>query len=62
MHATLDLVDASRLLLGTDAPLRRSADQLGELHALELPQEVRAMIEGGNARALLDRYREARAG
>jgi predicted TIM-barrel fold metal-dependent hydrolase len=61
MRAALDLVDASRLLLGTDAPLRRSADQLGELHALGLSREVLAMIEGDNARALLDRYRDAPA-
>ena len=60
MHATgigsaLGLVDASQLLLGTDAPLRRSADQLAELHAQGLPDDVLRLIEGENARRLLPR-------
>jgi predicted TIM-barrel fold metal-dependent hydrolase len=50
-------VGASQLLLGTDAPLRRSSDQLAELHAQGLPEEVVRGIEGHNARRLLDRYR-----
>jgi predicted TIM-barrel fold metal-dependent hydrolase len=62
MHAAgitsaLQLVDASRLLLGTDAPLRRSRDQLAELHAQGLSHDVLRGIEGDNARRLLDRYR-----
>ena len=57
MRAALQLVDPSQLLLGTDAPLRRSADQLAELHAADLADDVVNMIEGGNARRLLDRYR-----
>ncbi|HTP99783.1 MAG TPA: amidohydrolase family protein [Casimicrobiaceae bacterium] len=62
MHAVgissaLGFADASQLLLGTDAPLRKSADQLAELHALGLPDEVLAKIESQNARRLLGRYR-----
>jgi predicted TIM-barrel fold metal-dependent hydrolase len=61
MHAigiasALQLVDASQLLLGTDAPLRRSADQLAEFHAQKLPDEVVRKVESENARRLLDRY------
>lgn len=58
MQAALQLVDASRLLLGTDAPLRRSADQLAELHAQTLAADDLRWIEGDSARALLDRYRD----
>lgn len=63
MHATgidsaLALVGASNLLLGTDAPLRRSADQLAELHARGLADDVLRAIECDNARRLLDRYRD----
>lgn len=57
LQSALQLVDASRLLLGTDAPLRRSVEQLAELHAQGLPEDVVRGIEGGNARRLLDRYR-----
>ena len=57
ISSALDFVDASQLLLGTDAPLRRSADQLAELHAQGLPDDVVRMIESGNARRVLDRYR-----
>jgi predicted TIM-barrel fold metal-dependent hydrolase len=57
MRAALQFVPATQLLLGTDAPLRASRDQLAELHAQGLPEDVVAMIEGGNARRLLDRYR-----
>jgi predicted TIM-barrel fold metal-dependent hydrolase len=53
MRAALQFVGASQLLLGTDAPLRRSGDQLAELHAQGLPHEAIGMIEGGNARRLL---------
>lgn len=60
MRAALQLAEPSQLLLGTDAPLRRSADQLAELHAQRLPAEVVHMIEGGNAQRLLDRYRPLR--
>ena len=56
LTAALQLVDASRLLLGTDAPLRRSVDQLAELHAYDLPADVLHGIESGNARRLFDRY------
>jgi predicted TIM-barrel fold metal-dependent hydrolase len=54
--AALQFVDASRLLLGTDAPLRRSVDQLAELHAQHLSPDVVRGIESGNARRLFDRY------
>lgn len=57
LQAALHFVDASQLLLGTDAPLRRSVDQLAELHQQGLPAAVLGAIEGGNARRLLDRYR-----
>ena len=57
MSAALQLVDASQLLLGTDAPLRKSSDQLAELHAQGLSLDVLQLIESGNARRLLDRYR-----
>jgi predicted TIM-barrel fold metal-dependent hydrolase len=56
MSAALQLVGASQLLLGTDAPLRRSADQLAELHAQGLPDDVVRKVESGNARLLFDRY------
>ena len=57
MSSALQFVDASQLLLGTDAPLRKSADQLAELHAQGLSEDVVRKIESGNARRLLDRYR-----
>jgi len=57
MRAALQLVDASQLLLGTDAPLRKSSDQLAELHAQGLPADALHLIESGNARRLLDRFR-----
>jgi predicted TIM-barrel fold metal-dependent hydrolase len=57
MSSALQFVDASQLLLGTDAPLRKSTDQLAELHAQGLPDDVVRKIESGNARRLLDRYR-----
>jgi predicted TIM-barrel fold metal-dependent hydrolase len=58
IESALALVDPSQLLLGTDAPLRRSVDQLAELHAQGLADDVLRAIEGGNARRLLDRYRD----
>jgi predicted TIM-barrel fold metal-dependent hydrolase len=57
IQSALQFVDASQLLLGTDAPLRRSVDQLAELHAQGLPADVLRAIEHDNARRLLDRYR-----
>lgn len=57
MDSALQFVGASQLLLGTDAPLRKSTDQLAELHAQGLPDDVVRKIESGNARRLLDRYR-----
>jgi len=57
MTAALQLVDAAQLLLGTDAPLRRSRDQLAELHACELDQDDLWKIECENARRLLPRAR-----
>jgi predicted TIM-barrel fold metal-dependent hydrolase len=57
LSTALQFVDASQLLLGTDAPLRKSTDQLAELHAQGLPEDVVRKIECGNARRLLDRYR-----
>lgn len=58
IESALELVDASHLLLGTDAPLRRSVDQLAELHARGLADDVLRGIECDNARRLLDRYRD----
>jgi predicted TIM-barrel fold metal-dependent hydrolase len=55
MESALRLVDASQLLLGTDAPLRRSVDQLAELHARGLPEAWLRLIEGENARRLMPR-------
>jgi predicted TIM-barrel fold metal-dependent hydrolase len=57
IQSALQFVDASHLLFGTDAPLRRSVDQLAELHAQGLPADVLRAIEHDNARRLLDRYR-----
>jgi predicted TIM-barrel fold metal-dependent hydrolase len=54
--SALQFVDASQLLLGTDAPLRRSVDQLAALRAQDLPADVLRAIEHDNARRLLDRY------
>lgn len=56
MSSALQFLGASQLLLGTDAPLRKSADQLAELHAQGLSEDVVRKIESGNARRLLDRY------
>lgn len=61
MQAALQLADASQLLLGTDAPLRRSVDQLAELHALRLAPATLRMIEADNARRLLPRCRSLTA-
>ncbi|MFI4887846.1 MAG: hypothetical protein ACHP7B_03775 [Burkholderiales bacterium] len=58
IESALTLVDASQLLLGTDAPLRRSVDQLAELHARGLAGDVLRAIECDNARRLLDRFRD----
>jgi predicted TIM-barrel fold metal-dependent hydrolase len=57
MASALQLVDASQLLLGTDAPLRKSVDQLAELHAQGLPEDHLRKIESENARRLLPRFR-----
>ena len=62
MHAAallsaLELVEATQLLLGTDAPLRRSSDQLAELHDQRLPDDIVRKIEWENARRLLPRCR-----
>ena len=56
MNSALQFVDASQLLLGTDAPLRKSTDQLADLHAQGLPEDVVRKIETENARRLLDRF------
>lgn len=56
MTTALQLLEPTQLLFGTDAPLRRSADQLAELDAQGLAPDVLHAIEGGNARRLLDRY------
>ncbi len=61
MHAALDLVEPTQLLLGTDAPLRRSVDQVAGLHSQGLPDDVVRMIEWQNATRLLDRYRPVTA-
>jgi len=57
MMSALQLVDASQLLLGTDAPLRKSTGQLAELHAQNLSMDVLRQIEVENARRLLPRCR-----
>jgi predicted TIM-barrel fold metal-dependent hydrolase len=57
ISSALQFVDSTQLLLGTDAPLRRSADQLAELHAQRLPADVVRKIESENARRLLGRDR-----
>jgi predicted TIM-barrel fold metal-dependent hydrolase len=57
IESALRFVGATQLLLGTDAPLRRSADQLAELHAQGLAQDLLRKIEGENARRLLPRCR-----
>jgi predicted TIM-barrel fold metal-dependent hydrolase len=55
MTSALQLVDASQLLFGTDAPLRKSTDQLADLHAQNLSDDILRQIEGDNARRLLPR-------
>jgi predicted TIM-barrel fold metal-dependent hydrolase len=55
LSSALQLVDCSRLLLGTDAPLRRSIDQLQGLLAYGLAEQDLRNIEFENARRLLNR-------
>jgi predicted TIM-barrel fold metal-dependent hydrolase len=55
LKAALELIGVERMLFGTDAPLRRSADQLqGLLEHGFSPQDLRR-IESENARRLLSR-------
>ncbi|MPS28295.1 amidohydrolase family protein [Pigmentiphaga sp.] len=56
LSSMLQTVGASRLLFGTDAPLRRSLDTVRGLHGLALDPESVAAIERGNAVRLLDRF------
>ena len=55
LAAALQLVDSTRLLFGTDAPLRRSIDQLQGLLAYGLAAQDLRNIESENARRLLNR-------
>lgn len=55
LESALQLVDASRLLFGTDAPLRRSIDQLQGLLAHGLDERDLRKIEYENAQRLLPR-------
>jgi 6-methylsalicylate decarboxylase len=57
MNSALQFPGASQLLLGTDAPLRRSSDQLAELVACHLDPGDLRKIESENARRLLPRAR-----
>jgi len=61
IQSALELVGPSRLLLGTDAPLRRSTDELAVLHAQDLPSDVLRQIERENAQRLLPRCRSITA-
>lgn len=44
---------AGRILMGSDYPLISQARQLQEVRALDLPEDARAAISGGNAERLL---------
>ena len=55
LASALQLVDSSHLLFGTDAPLRRSIDQLQGLLAYGLAEQDLRKIEFENARRLLNR-------
>jgi predicted TIM-barrel fold metal-dependent hydrolase len=47
------LVGADKIVFGSDYPLMAQKRLLGEIRALELPDETKDMISGGNARKLL---------
>lgn len=55
LAAALHLVEVSQILFGTDAPLRRSSDQLQGLLDHGFTPEALRQIESGNARRLLSR-------
>ncbi len=48
------LVGADRILFGSDYPLLAQGRLLGEIRALDLPEETEKLILSGNARRLLD--------
>lgn len=56
LASALQLVEASQLLFGSDAPLRRSLDQIQGLLAHGLDERDLRKIEFENARRLLPRY------
>lgn len=55
LASALQLVDVSQLLFGSDAPLRRSIDQLQGLLAYGFAEQDLRKVEFGNARRLLSR-------
>lgn len=53
LETLLETVGPSRFVFGSGQPLRLPENPVARLDLLDLPSEVRAMIESGNARALL---------
>ncbi|MBA7566055.1 hypothetical protein ES708_07742 [subsurface metagenome] len=50
----IQLVGADKILFGSDYPLLRQRRMLDEIRALDLPEETKDLILGGNARKLLN--------
>ena len=53
LETLLETVGPSRFVFGSGQPLRLAENPVARLDLLDLPSEVRAMIESGNARVLL---------
>ena len=52
-HQVIQLVGADKILFGSDYPLLAQGRLLKEINSLDLAQETRSLILGGNARKLL---------
>lgn len=50
----IQLVGADKIFFGSDYPLLRQSRMLDEIRALDLPEETKDLILGGNARKLLN--------
>ncbi len=52
-HQVIQLVGADKIMFGSDYPLLAQGRLLKEINSLDLAQETRSLILGGNARKLL---------